>query len=138
MIANHILLTKELHYGVPQGSVLGPILFVFCKQPLSNLIKRHSLSVHLFADDIQINTSILPQHVHCVISSVEACISDVKYWMIENKLQLNDEKTECLLMHPNKFTKNLNCISLSLGHNVMSFSTTAKKHFYNFNILQMT
>ena len=65
-------------------------MFVLCMQPLSNLIKRHSLSVHLFADDIQIETSILPQHVHSAISSVEICISDVKYWMIERKLQLND------------------------------------------------
>ena len=60
MIANHISSTKEHHYGVPQGSVLGPILFVLYIQQLSNLIKRHSLSVHLFADDIQIETSILP------------------------------------------------------------------------------
>ena len=55
-------------------------------QNLSNLIKRHSLSVNLFADDIQIETSILPQHVHSAIFSVETCISDVIYWMIENKL----------------------------------------------------
>ena len=122
----HISSTKELHYGVPQGSVLGPILFVLYIQPLSNLIKRHSLSVHLFADDIQIKTSILTQHVCSAISSVERCIYDVKYWMIENKLQLNDEKTECLLIRPNKCTQNLNCTSLSFGHNVISFSTTAK------------
>ena len=98
MIANHILSTKELHCGVPRDSVLGPILFVLYIQPLSNLIKRHSLSVHLFADNTQIETSILPQQVHSAISSVETCNSDVKYWMIENKLQLNDEKTECLLI----------------------------------------
>ena len=60
MNTNHISPAKELHYGVPQGSVLGPIIFVFYIQPHSNLIKRHSLSVHLFADDIQIKTYILP------------------------------------------------------------------------------
>ena len=105
-IANRISPTKELHYGVPQVSVLGPILFVPFIQPLSNLIKRHSLCVHLFADDIQIGASIHPQHVHSAISSVEIYISDVKYWMIENKLQLNDEKKECLLIRPNKCTQN--------------------------------
>ena len=108
-IANHILATKELHYVVPQVSVLGPILFVL----YINVKKRHYLSVHLFADDIQIKTSILPQHVHSAISSVETCISDVKYWMIENELQLRNEKTECLLIRQNKCTQNLNCTSLS-------------------------
>ena len=126
-IASRISSTKELHYGVPQGSVLGLVLFVLYIQPLSNLIKRHSLSVHLFADDIQIETSILPQHVPSAISSVETCISYVKYWMIENKLQLNDDKTECHPIRPSKCTQNLNCTSLLFGHNVISFSTTAKK-----------
>ena len=128
-IATRISLTKELHYGVLQVSVLGPILFVLYIQPHSNLIKRHSLSVHLFADDIQIKTSILPQHVHSAISFVEICISDVKYWMIENKLQLNEEKTECLLIHLNK------CTCHSFGHNVLSFSTASKT---SDSILQMT
>ena len=46
--------------------------------------------------------------------------------MIENELQLNDEKTKCHLIRPNKCAKFLNCTSLSFGHNVISFSTTAK------------
>ena len=80
-----------------KGSVLGPILFVLYIQPLYNLIKPHSLIVHLFADDIQIETSNHPQHVHSAISSVETCIPDVKYWMIENKLHLNDKKRNVFL-----------------------------------------
>ena len=52
--------------------------------------------------------------------------------MIENKLQLNDEKTECLLIRPNICTQNLNSISLSFGHNVISFSTTAKNLGFNY------
>ena len=130
-IANRISSTKELHYGVPQGSVLGPILFVLDIQSISNLIKQHSLSVHLFADDNQIETSILPNS-HGAISSVETCIFNVKSLMKENKLQLNDEKTECLLIRPNKCTQNINCTSLSFGHNVISFSTTAKNLGFHF------
>ena len=107
-------------------------MFVLYIQPLSNLIKRHSLSVHLFADDIQIETSNHPQHVHSAISSVETSISDVRYWIIENKLQLNDNKTECLLIRPNKCTQNFNCTFLSFGHNVISFTTTAKNLRFHF------
>ena len=107
-------------------------MFVLYIQQLSNLIKQHSLSVHLFADDIQIKTSNHPQHVHSAISPVETCISDVKYWMIENKLLLNDEKTECFLIRPNKCTQNINCTPLSFGHNVISFSTTAKNLGFHF------
>ena len=131
-IANRISSTKELHYDVPQGSVLGPILFVLCMQSVSNLIKRHSLNVHLFADDIQIETSILPQRVHSAISSMEICISDVKFWIIVSKLQLSDEKSECLLIRPNKCKKNLNFTYHSFGHNIISFSTTANNHRFHF------
>ena len=75
-ITNHISPIKD--FVVPQRYVIRLILFVLYIQPLSNLIKRHSLSVHSFADDIQIETSILSQHVHGAISSVEICIFDIK------------------------------------------------------------
>ena len=51
--------------------------------------------------------------------------------MIENKLQLNDEKTECLLIRPSKCRQNLNCTS-SFGYNVKSFSTAAKTLRFHF------
>ena len=124
-IANHILLTKELHYGIHQGSVLGPILFILYIQPLSNLINQHSLSVHLFADDIQITTSILPQHVYSAVTSMETCISDINNWIIENKLQLNDDETECLLMHPSKHTQTFNRIFFL--SDIMSYSLLLQK-----------
>ena len=63
---------------------------------------------------------------------METCISDVKYWTIEYKLQLNDDKTECLLIRPNKCTHILNYTSLSFGHNVISLHTTAKKLGFHF------
>ena len=52
--------------------------------------------------------------------------------MIENKLQLNDDKTECLLIRPNKCKQDLNCTSLSFGHNVILFSATAKNFGFPF------
>ena len=101
-------------------------MLVPCIQPLSHLIKRHSFSVHLIADDIKIETFILPLHVHSANSSEETCISGVMYWMTEKKLQWNDEKAERLLIRPYKCTQSLICTSLSFRPNVISIPTTVK------------
>ena len=45
---------EEISCGVPQGSGLGPILFVLCTTPLSTVIERHSILHHSYADDTQL------------------------------------------------------------------------------------
>ena len=76
--------------GVPQGSVLGPILFIL---PLSGVISHHSVS-HMFADDTELYKSDSPSEAFNLSRTIEACISDVKVWVVQNKLQLNDDKTD--------------------------------------------
>ena len=86
-----------LRYGVPQGSVLGPLLFVLYTTPLSTIIAKHSVGHHLFADDTQLQKSASPAELNEMISTLQLCTSDIKDWMTDNRLKLNDDKTEALL-----------------------------------------
>ena len=120
-------LPSDLSYGVPQGSVLGPILFVMYASPVSDVVKKHSLSHESFADDTQLYQSAPLSEVDEVIVQVQDCITDLKTWMTVNKLQLNDDKTEFMLACPKKF---LGLSSLPTSVNIkntrVSFSTSVR------------
>ena len=81
----------------PPGSVLGPVLFILYTQPRSDVISHHSVSHHMFADDTELYKSDFPSEALILAQTIESCVSDVKVWVVQNKLQLNDDKTEILL-----------------------------------------
>ena len=82
---------------VPQGSVLGPVLFVLYTAPLSNVMDSQSVLHHSIADNTQLQKYAPPQQVNELIQFMQQCVHDVKSWMTPNKLKLNDGKTEALI-----------------------------------------
>ena len=85
-----------LKCGVPQGSVLGPLLFTLYTHPLSTIICPSGLSYHFFADDSQLHKSSVPSDFLVLACCLKDCIEDFAEWMGDSKLKMNDGKTELM------------------------------------------
>ncbi len=89
---------SELAYGVPQGSVLGPIAFCIYTTALGAILRHYNINYHIYADDTQLYCSFDMKSPLQVIDQIQTCLSDIRSWMIKNKLKINDDKTEFLII----------------------------------------
>jgi len=124
-VNNEASITTNVSHGVPQGSVLGPILFTLNMLPLGNIIRKHSIKFNCYADDTQLYLSIKPEESN-QLAKIQACLKDIKTWMTCNFLMLYSDKTEVILLGPEHLSDQLSCDVVPADRFALASNTTVK------------
>ncbi len=98
---------QHLERGVPQGSVLGPMLFLLYTSEILEIIRSFKLDSHAYADDTQLYFHSAPNEVASVAPQLLACVEAIGQWMSSNRLKLNPDKTEFIWLASPYHLKNI-------------------------------
>jgi len=86
--------SEDTFYGVPQGSVLGPLLFVLYSADVIQIAASRGVCIHAYADDLQTYASCAATDHQTAERRLLSCYADIHTWMSSNRLKLNADKTE--------------------------------------------
>ena len=96
--------TSKLLYGVPQGSCAGPVIFTLYIAALNKIVEKYSPTLYGYADDHKLAVAFKAgnsDQESAIVCDLESCLDDIGTWMAQNKLKMNNSKTE-IIVYGNK------------------------------------
>jgi hypothetical protein len=129
VVNNEFSFEKVLTYSLPQGSIIGPHGFTMYITPVSEIIRKNDISFHEYADDFQLYAEFDPKvdgDCQRVLEKLSECISQISSWMSSNYLQLNQEKTEFIIIANPRVLPSLANIALKIGELYIQPSSSVK------------
>ena len=119
----------NLKYGVPQGSVLGPILFTIYTSPIGEIARKYNVEIHIYADDTQLYIYFkmkVPSSQLETLMILQSCVSEIKCWMAYNKLKFNDDKSEFLVVCAPWSRDEISVETLTVGKSLVKATISAR------------
>jgi len=129
VVGNTTSQATPLEYGVPQGSVLGPILFSMYVSPLGDIADQFKVYNHQYADDCELYVPFRLKQLSSMSKSreaVEGCVAEIGAWMMRNKLKQNDSKTELVVLAPPRIERSVLPSKLHVGEVLVRATPSAR------------
>ena len=101
-------------------------LYVHVMYPIGSILRHHGIDYHIYADDTQLYIKFDLSDPSIALEKINLCISDIRTWMIKNKLKINDSKTEFLVLSSSFFKQQFNDLQINVGNTEINPSLSVR------------